>query len=265
MCGIVGVADIQQQRSIDEALLTKMNDSQTHRGPDGFGLHREPGIGFGHRRLAIIDVASGHQPLFNEDGKVVVTYNGEIYNFRALMKELKTLGHEFRTHCDSEVIVHAWEQWGEACLERFRGMFAFAIWDANNRTLFLARDRLGIKPLYYAYTSDGFLIFASELKALQQHPGLKHTIDHLAVEDYFTFGYIPEPRTIFEDCFKLPPGYFLKITPNDPRPTPTQYWDLPFDPVGAIGEREMGEQLIARLDEAVQMRLVAEVPLSTLR
>ncbi|TVT48586.1 MAG: asparagine synthetase B, partial [Sedimenticola thiotaurini] len=198
MCGIVGIFDTKGQREIDRDLLSRMNETQFHRGPDEGGLHTEKGLGFGHRRLSIIDLASGQQPLFNEDYTVVVTYNGEIYNFGELSDELKSLGHVFRTHSDTEVIVHAWEAWGEACVDRFRGMFAFAVWDRNKQTLFLARDRLGIKPLFYTLLPDGQFLFGSELKSLRIHSGVSREIDPAAVEEYFTFGYIPEPRTIFK-------------------------------------------------------------------
>jgi len=150
MCGITGIVDIREKRPINLEVLKAMNASLEHRGPDGDGFHLEPGVGFGHRRLSIIDLEGGKQPLYNEDRSVVVTYNGEIYNFLELENELKAAGHVFHTRCDTEVIVHAWEEWGEKCLDRFNGMFAFAIWDRNRQVLFLARDRLGIKPLYYA-------------------------------------------------------------------------------------------------------------------
>jgi asparagine synthase (glutamine-hydrolysing) len=188
-----------------------MNETQHHRGPDEGGVHIEPGLGFAHRRLSIIDLSSGQQPLFNEDGTVVVTYNGEIYNFPELTEELQQAGHTFRTHCDTEVIVHAWEEWGEACVERFRGMFAFGVWDRNRETLFLARDRLGIKPVYYSLLPDGHLLFASELKALMAHPDLPREMDPYAVEDYFAYGYVPEPRSIFKAVHKLPPAHTLTL------------------------------------------------------
>ena len=162
---------LEGKREIDRQLLGRMNQIQIHRGPDEGQLYTEAGIGLGHRRLSIMDVSSGQQPLFNEDGSVVVVFNGEIYNFQELAKELVALGHGFRTHCDTEVIVHAWEEWGERCVDRFRGMFAFGLWDRNREVLFLARDRLGIKPLYYSLLNDGTFIFASELKALLAHPG----------------------------------------------------------------------------------------------
>ncbi|MGZ5817729.1 MAG: asparagine synthetase B, partial [Burkholderiaceae bacterium] len=204
MCGIVGIFDMRGERAIDRQLLDRMNETQYHRGPVEGGLHIEPGLGFGHRRLSIIDLSSGQQPLFNEDHSVVVVFNGEIYNFQELMEELLKLGHTFRTHCDTEVIVHAWEQWGDQCVHRFRGMFAFVVWDRNKKTLFAARDRLGIKPFFYAVV-DGLFIFGSELKALLAVPALKREIDPRAVEEYFAYGYVAEPRTIFKGALKLSP------------------------------------------------------------
>ena len=261
MCGIVGIFDTTGRRDISGDLLSRMNQTQVHRGPDEQGVHMEPGVGLGHRRLSIIDLASGQQPLFNEDHSVVVTYNGEIYNFPKLSKELKSKGHQFRTHCDTEVIVHAWEEWGESCVQRFRGMFAFAIWDRNRETLFLARDRLGIKPLFYARLDDGFFIFGSELKALKAHPGLKRDIDPAAVEEYFTFGYIPEPRTIYRNVHKLSPGHSLTLRRGDAAVQQKEYWDVSFNPHGALSERDAGVELIERLREAVDIRMIAEVPL----
>ena len=261
MCGITGIFDTRATTAIDEALLGRMNESQHHRGPDEGGLHREPGVGLGHRRLSIIDLSSGQQPLFNEDGSVVVVYNGEIYNFQGLSEELQALGHTFRTHCDTEVIVHAWEQWGESCVTRFRGMFAFAVWDRNRETLFLGRDRLGIKPLYYALLPNGQLIFGSELKALLAHPKLPREIEPQAVEDYFAYGYVPEPKTILRHALKLPPAHTLAVRRQQPLPTPRCYWDVPFKPVPVTTAEEAGEELLHRLREAVSIRLIAEVPL----
>lgn len=259
MCGIVGIFHFREPVTIDRDLLSRMNETQFHRGPDEGGLHTEPGLGFGHRRLSIIDLASGQQPLFNEDGTVVVTYNGEIYNFPELAEELQNLGHQFKTHCDTEVIVHAWEEWGERCVDRFRGMFAFAVWDRNKKTLFLARDRLGIKPLYYAVIDDGQIVFGSELKSLLCYPQIDRTIDPFAVEEYFAFGYVPDPRTIFKQIKKLAPGHTLKIE-NGRLSQPKEYWDVPFAEHGNKGAA-VEEELIERLREAVKIRMVAEVPL----
>jgi asparagine synthase (glutamine-hydrolysing) len=261
MCGIVGIFDTRGRGDIPPDLLSRMNEIQHHRGPDDGGLYVAPGIGLGHRRLSIIDLSSGKQPLFNEDGSVVVVYNGEIYNFLDLSSQLKARGHQFRTHCDTEVIVHAWEEWGESCVERFRGMFAFAIWDRNRETLFLTRDRLGIKPLYYARLPNGIFLFGSELKALKIHDDLPREIDPTAVEDYFAFGYVPEPKTIYKGVFKLSPGYRLTIRRGQAQIRPKRYWDISFSQHAPLGEEAAGIELIERLREAVKIRLMAEVPL----
>jgi asparagine synthase (glutamine-hydrolysing) len=261
MCGIAGIVDLKGRREVSRALLLRMNQTQLHRGPDGGGLHLEPGLGLGHRRLSIIDLATGQQPLFNEDGSVVVVFNGEIYNYQALIPELTQLGHVFRTKSDTEVIVHAWEAWGEACVERFRGMFAFALWDRNRETLFLARDRLGVKPLYYALVGDSQLVFGSELKALAVHPGLARELDPLAIEDYFAFGYIPEPRTIYKMARKLAPGHTLTLRRGHPVPAPREYWDVRFTLDNPIGEADAQAEFLERLRESVRLRMISEVPL----
>ena len=261
MCGIAGIFDTRGKREIDSALLSRMNEAQHHRGPDEGGLHVEPGVGLAHRRLSIIDLSSGQQPLFNEDHSVVVVFNGEIYNFTELMPELQALGHTFRTHCDTEVIVHAWEQWGEQCVTRFRGMFAFALWDRNQEILFLARDRMGVKPLYYGLTVDGQLLFGSELKALTAHPGCEREIDLLAIEEYFAYGYVAEPRTIYQRSFKLPPGHTLTLKRGHAIPLTREYWDVPFKPLPKMSATEAQEELIRLLRESVKIRLVSEVPL----
>ena len=246
---------------INGTALASMNQVQFHRGPDEGGLHIEPGVGLAHRRLSIIDLSSGQQPLFNEDGSVVVVYNGEIYNFVDLIPELQALGHIFRTRCDTEVIVHAWEQWGEACVTRFRGMFAFALWDRNQQTLFLARDRMGVKPLYYAFAQDGMLIFGSELKALTSYPACGREIDPCAIEEYFAYGYVAEPRTIYRDAYKLPPGHTLTLRRGRALPQSREYWDVPFQPRVEISEPEAQEEMLRLLRESINMRLVSEVPL----
>ncbi|HHH39987.1 MAG TPA: amidotransferase 1, exosortase A system-associated [Sedimenticola sp.] len=261
MCGIAGIFDTRGRRTIPREQLSAMNETQFHRGPDEGGMHLEQGLGLAHRRLSIIDLSSGQQPLFNEDGSVVVTYNGEIYNFPELSEELQRLGHRFRTHCDTEVIVHAWEEWGARCVERFRGMFAFAVWDRNRETLFLARDRLGIKPLFHALLPDGLFLFGSELKALRIHPSFPREIDPQAVEEYFTFGYVPEPKTIYRGVHKLSPGHCLTLRRGRPAARPTRYWDLRFDTAATGSEAEAGAELMERFQEAVRVRLVSEVPL----
>lgn len=262
MCGITGIVDLTARRDISRELLRDMNDRQTHRGPDGSGYHFEPGVGFGHRRLSIIDLEGGTQPMFNEDKSVVVTFNGEIYDFAQLMEELKAAGHVFRTHCDTEVIVHAWEEWGESCLEHLHGMFAFAIWDRNRETLFIARDKFGKKPLYYSHLKNGQIVFASELKALLVHPDVAREIEPTAVEDFMTFGYVPDPKTIFRSIHKLAPGYFLKIKRGDRTLVPRQYWDVKFevDPTYE-NEDQICEELNHRLAAATRRRMISDVPL----
>jgi asparagine synthase (glutamine-hydrolysing) len=261
MCGITGIFDTRTRRDIDRNVLQRMNQSQAHRGPDEGALHIEPGLGFGHRRLSIIDVSTGQQPLFNEDGSVVVIFNGEIYNYQDLIPELQALGHVFSTRSDTEVIVHAWESWGEACVTRFRGMFAFALWDRNRDTLFLARDRLGVKPMHYALLPDGTLLFGSELKSLLAHGGLARGIDPLAVEDYFALGYVPEPRTIFRGAKKLPPAHTLTLRRGQPIAEPREYWDLRFTLASPMSMEEATDELMRRLRESVRLRMISEVPL----
>ncbi|MEM8984014.1 MAG: XrtA/PEP-CTERM system amidotransferase [Pseudomonadota bacterium] len=263
MCGITGIVDLAGSEAINQRLLADMNASLTHRGPDGDGFHFEPGVGLGHRRLSIIDLEGGKQPLYNEDETIVVTYNGEIYNFQPLVDELKALGYTFRTHCDTEVIVHAWAEWGTECLERFNGMFAFAVWDRNQQTLFIARDRLGIKPLYYALLPNRTIVFGSELKALMRHPDVSRDIDPQAVEDYFTFGYIPDPRSIFSSVRKLEPGHFLKLRRGEVPASPVRYWDVELDrqPSTDAAADTVAAELRERLKASVDRRLVADVPL----
>ncbi|HZR04067.1 MAG TPA: XrtA/PEP-CTERM system amidotransferase [Burkholderiales bacterium] len=261
MCGIAGIFDSIGKRTIDRARLEAMNSAQFHRGPDEGGIHNEPGLGLAHRRLSIIDLSTGQQPLYNEDQSVVVVFNGEIYNYQELIAELASFGHCFHTRSDTEVIVHAWEEWGERCVDRFRGMFAFALWDRNAETLFLARDRLGVKPLYYALLPDGHLLFGSELKALLAHGGLSVVLDPCAVEDYFAFGYIPEPRSIYSSVAKLPAGHTLALRRSQAPCLPRQYWDVRFSHNHLLGMQEACEELHERLRESVRLRMISEVPL----
>src|SRR5579863_9702026 len=235
MCGIVGIFDTRGQRPIDRDLLARMRDAMSHRGPDDAGLHFAPGIGLGHRRLSIIDLSPlGHQPLFNEDGTVCVTYNGEIYNYLDLFEQLQARGHKFRSRCDTEVIVHAWEEWGEDCVKHFVGQFAFAVWDEPKQTLFLARDRFGEKPLYYALLDDGQLIFGS----------------------------VPDPRSIYRRVAKLPPAQSLTLRRGTPVPAPREYWDVRFAASDSPrNEAALCEELVERLRTVVGARMMADVPL----
>ncbi|GAB5450539.1 MAG: amidotransferase 1, exosortase A system-associated [Halioglobus sp.] len=261
MCGIAGLFDLGGRREFDRTLVRAMNQTQFHRGPDEEGLYLEPGVALAHRRLSIIDLSSGQQPMHSADGVVTVVYNGEIYNFAELSRELQALGYQFRTRCDTEVIIYAWQEWGEQCVQRFRGMFAFALYDKRRECLFLARDRLGIKPLFYAVPNGDTLLFGSELKVLKAHPALPRKLEVEAVEDYFTLGYIPEPKTIYRGVYKLRPGHTLLLQRGKPVPQQHEYWDVPFEPVPVATEAELCEELFARMREAVDIRLVAEVPL----
>lgn len=263
MCGIAGAFDPRTHGAIpiSRDLVRRMRDELVHRGPDDAGLHLEPNIGLGHRRLSIIDVAGGVQPVFNEDQTVVVVFNGEIYNFQALTVELKARGHKFKTHSDTEVIVHAWEEWGSKCLDHFRGMFAFSLWDRNQRILFIARDRLGVKPLYYATLSNGQFVFASELKGIKVCSEFPRAIDPCAVEEYMAFGYVPDPKTIYKHAFKLPPGHFLTYKIGERAPKIERYWDVTFEPQSSLSFDEATEQLLPLLSESVNLRMISEVPL----
>jgi len=260
MCGIAGIVDLRGRREISPKLLTRMNDSLRHRGPDGDGVHLEPGVALAHRRLSIIDLSGGKQPLYNEDGSVVVTFNGEIYNFKSLRQELLAAGHQFRTASDTEVLVHGWEQWGADLVLRLDGMFAFVLWDRNRETLFMARDRLGKKPLYYTVLPDGMLLFGSEMKALLRHPEVPRQLDVTAVEDYFTFGYVPDSKSILLGVHKLPPATTLELPRGQALASPHVYWDVKFHCV-ARGEQDACEELVKQLRSAVSARLIADVPL----
>jgi len=261
MCGITGIFDTRGKREIDHAVLTRMNESQHHRGPVEGGVHIEAGVGLGHRRLSIIDLSTGQQPLYNEDQSICVIFNGEIYNFQELVPELQALGHVFHTRSDTEVIVHAWESWGEKCVERFRGMFAFVLWDRNRETLFLARDRMGVKPMYYALLPDGTLLFGSELKSVLAHGGLAREIDPLAVEEYFALGYVAEPRTIFKQARKLSPAHTLLVRRGLPLPEPREYWDVRFTLNNPISTEDACLELNEKLKESIRLRMISEVPL----
>jgi asparagine synthase (glutamine-hydrolysing) len=261
MCGIAGIFHLQTAKPVDAARIRSMTDALTHRGPDGSGVWTAPGVGLGHRRLSIIDLAGGDQPMATGDGRLVVIFNGEIYNFRELRAELEALGHVFTSASDTEVILHGWRQWGPACLSHLHGMFAFALYDVAEATLFLARDRLGVKPLHYAELSDGSLIFASELKGLLAHPLLRRAPDITAIDDYLGLGYVPDDACVVAGVRKLPAGHYLTLRRAMAVPRAKQWWDVGF------ADRERGsvaaleEQLVERMREAVRSRMVADVPL----
>lgn len=261
MCGIAGYFDTREHRSIPEPLLRRMTDAIAHRGPDGSDFYRAAGVGLGHRRLAIIDLVSGAQPMATPDGQIVIIFNGEIYNFQEVRRELEALGHRFRTHSDTEVILYAWLEYGEACVHRLRGMFAFAIYDQRTRTLFLARDRLGVKPLHYAELPSGEVIFGSELKALLVHPKLSRALDPTAIEDYFAYGYIPDPKCVLAGVRKLPAGHTLTLRQGRPVPTPVRYWDVDFTTRHRGRPADLAAELTQRMREAVRLRMIADVPL----
>ena len=262
MCGISGLFDTHGQRGFDRALAARINNIQAHRGPDEDDLYFEPGLALGHRRLSVIDLATGQQPMFNEDGSVGIVFNGEIYNFQELVPELEALGHTFKTRSDTEVIVHAWEAWGPGCVQRLRGMFAFALWDRNQQTLFLARDRMGVKPMHYAWLPDGSFVFGSELKVVTAHPAFVRDIDPLAVEDYFSFGYVPDPRCIYRNAHKLPAAHTLTLRRGDAtRAQPVPYWDVHFTNDNPISLADAEVELRDRVRESVKLRLIADVPL----
>jgi asparagine synthase (glutamine-hydrolysing) len=262
VCGIAGIFATQSTDAISADVLRNMNQAQHHRGPDQDGLYFGPGVGLAHKRLSILDLSEGgRQPFKNKEGSVVAVYNGETYNFLELRTELEKLGFAFHTQCDTEVIVAAWEAWGPACIQRLRGMFAFAIWDTRKQTLFVGRDRLGKKPLYYTVLPDGQFIFGSELKVLLAHPGCPRELWKEAIEDYFCFGYIPEPKTIFKGVYKLPPAHTVLLERGKPVPHPSEYWDVPFQLDVPRGEGEVAAELIERLREAVKIRMMADVPL----
>ncbi|PNU05032.1 XrtA/PEP-CTERM system amidotransferase [Novosphingobium guangzhouense] len=261
MCGIAGIYHLETPKPVDAARVEAMCDAIAHRGPDGQGVWTAPGVGLGHRRLSIIDIAGSPQPMAAEDGRAMLVFNGEIYNYRELRHELKAVGEKFRTDGDSEVILAAWRRWGPDCVTRLFGMFAFAIYDLEARTLFLARDRLGVKPLYYALLSDGSLAFGSELKALVAHPLLRREIDPLAVEDYLTWGYVPDHRAILKGVSKLPAGHSLLLRHGTPMPQPRQWWDVSFADRRKGKPADLEAELVHLMRQAVASRMVADVPL----
>jgi len=264
MCGIIGLISQSQCRDA-RLVLQQMTETIRHRGPDDVGYFDDGYALLGHRRLSIVDLAGGHQPMSNEDGSLWITYNGEIFNHADLRPALEKAGHQYRSRCDTETIIHSFEQYGPECLQLYRGMFAFAIWDKNQQRLFCARDRLGIKPLYY-YWNEKLFAFASEIKALLVHPEISPQVNEAVLGEYLAFGYLSSEQTMFRGIRKLMPGHWLQLDFSTPRPQMTlqQYWDTPAQPVepgrdDAYWIRQTREQL----EETVRMRLMSDVPLGT--
>lgn len=256
MCGIAGIV---RRESASQAEIERMTRAIAHRGPDGVGFYRRDGVALGHRRLAIIDPELGIQPMSDQEETIWIIYNGELYNFRELKTELEALGHRFVTNSDTEVVIHAYKQWGAECVKRFRGMFAFALADFNERVLFLARDHFGIKPLYYRL-SDNYLAFASELPALRQVDDSCPTGSIEALEMYLRYGYIPTPQTIYHEIFKLPPASYLIVPFDAPLAEPVKYWNLKFEPRKGLSDGEWEERAHEVIRDSVRAHLVADVP-----
>jgi asparagine synthase (glutamine-hydrolysing) len=257
VCGIAGIVRSDGAR-VDRELLERMNEAIRHRGPDDDGFYFGDGVGLAMRRLSIIDLKSGQQPIHNHDRTAWIVFNGEIYNYRELREQLEKLGHRFYTDSDTEAIVHAYDQYGTDCPKYLRGMFAFAIWDERAKSLFLARDRVGKKPLLYAEL-DGQLVFGSEFNALLQHPGISRDVDYEALHHYLSFIYVPAPLTAYRAIRKLEPGHWLLWRNGEIKIE--RYWQLDFSRKLNIGEEEAGERVVELLREAVRVRLMSEVPL----
>jgi asparagine synthase (glutamine-hydrolysing) len=258
MCGIAGIFHTQSADMPSLPQLQRMTTVLAHRGPDAHGFYLHGPVGLGHQRLSIIDLASGKQPMVNADKTKAIVFNGEIYNFKALRALLEQRGYRFTTQSDTEVILHAYEEYGARCVDHLRGMFAFAIWDETARHLFLARDRVGIKPLYYYWDGKTFL-FASEIKAILQDPRVERDLDPLALDDYFTYLYIPAPKTIFQRIRKLLPGHTLTVSERGV--VEQEYWDLIFAPQAGMQEDDYAAGLAEKLREAVALHLMSDVPL----
>jgi len=261
MCGIAGLFDTTGQRAFDPALIRRMTDVIAHRGPDGDGVHLAPGLALGHRRLAIIDLSGGAQPMHTPDGELSVVFNGEIYNFLELRAELEAKGARFTTRSDTEVLLHGWRIWREALFARLNGMFAFALWDAREQALILARDRFGKKPLSYALAPDGALVFGSEIKSLLCVPGLDRSLSNESIEDFFAYGYVPDPKTIYRQIHKLAPAHYMVVRRGSSL-TPRSYWSLLDNFGGARASSEAA--LVEHLTGAVKRRLISDVPLGAL-
>ena len=263
MCGIAGFAQIGADRE-SSTVLERMVSTIRHRGPDDFGYYSDSHVALGHRRLSIIDLSTGHQPMTNEDGTKWIVYNGEIFNHAAIRPPLESAGHRYATRSDTETILHAYEEFGPSCLERFRGMFAFALWDRERRILWCARDRLGIKPFYYFWNGRLFA-FASEIKALLEHPEISTRLEETALPEYLAFGYLSGENTLFSGVRKLLPGHWLKLQfePSGPTLNVQRYWDVPapLARAAARADEDWVRECRQRLEETVRMRLMSDVPL----
>jgi len=260
MCGICGVLYFDQGHHVDSADLEVMNKSLYHRGPDDDGMYVDQNVGLAMRRLSIIDVAGGHQPIHNEDRSIWVVFNGEIYNFQSVRSDLQSRGHKFNTGSDTEVIVHLYEEYGDDCVQHLNGMFAIAIWDTRQRRLFLARDRAGEKPLYY-YIARDRLVFASELKAILTDASVPRVVNPVAVDQFLSFMYVPAPATIFQDIFKLPPAHTIAATQQGVE-DPSRYWSVPYIPdAHPRAARDYADELRELLLDSVEKRMISEVPL----
>lgn len=261
MCGIVGLFHLETAKPVDPARVKRMADALVHRGPDGEGVWTAPGVGLGHRRLSIIDVAGSPQPMHSEDGRTTIIYNGEVYNYRELRSELETLGHRFRTAGDTEVVLQGYREWGVGLLSRLNGMFAFAIHDAHDQSLFLARDRFGVKPLHFTALADGSVAFSSELKGLLANPAVRREPDIRAVEDYFAWGYVPDDACMIAGIRKLPAGSWMKLQRGRSLPEPAQWWDIDFTRRATGSASDLQAELRHHLRNAVTSRMVSDVPL----
>lgn len=260
MCGIAGFIDhsaLSREERTD--ILNRMCQVIYHRGPDDQGMSIDGPVALGMRRLSIIDLTGGHQPMSGEDGTVTIVFNGEIYNFQELQPLLESRGHRFKTNSDTESIVHSYEEFSTACVNHLRGMFTFALWDEKAKTLMLARDRVGKKPLYYTETANGAFVFGSEIKSILEHPDVEREIDLEALDAYLTLGYVPDPLSIFRNIKRLPPGHTLTYAKG--RITLQQYWDFNFEPNESLDEKSYVEELRALLEDAVRSRLISDVPL----
>ncbi|KWV93073.1 XrtA/PEP-CTERM system amidotransferase [Erythrobacter sp. YT30] len=261
MCGIAGIFHTDKVGAVDPNRIEGMANALAHRGPDGAGVWTAPGIGLGHRRLSVIDIEGSPQPMHSFDGRYVIVYNGEIYNFRALRSELEEGGARFRTSGDTEVILAAYARWGADCLSRLDGMFAFALYDTQDRTLFLARDRFGVKPLFLAPLADGSLAFASELKGLLTLPDLPRKLSPQALDAYLTWGYVPDSHSILEGVRKLPAGHFMLLEQGKGMVEPRRWWDISFEDRASGSEADLTAELNHLMAEGVQSRMVSDVPL----